>query len=96
MSVLLLINYLSKQLVFTTQMNNLSGFTDVINGIRQAIFTLNTQVVQLKAQFEQLMNKDTQNTSSLNDIEDLKSTFAQFKVVAENHQTQLDLSLIHI
>lgn len=40
-------------------MNNLSAFTDVINGIRQAIFNINSQVIQLRTQLEEVKNRDT-------------------------------------
>lgn len=63
-------------------MNNLSAFTDVINGLRQAIFTLNTQFVQLRTQVEELKNKQS---SSLN-LDELKNALA-------THQNATDTKL---
>ncbi len=63
-------------------MNNLSGFTDVINGIRQAIFSLNSQLVQLKSEVEQLKAKaqQEQNTSShVDSILEVKHTVGEWR-----------------
>jgi hypothetical protein len=71
-------------------MNNLSAFTDVINGIRQAIFTLNSQIHQLRIQLDEVKNREQQGALPLTEVNELKSTLFDFK---QNAETKLnDLS----
>lgn len=71
-------------------MNNLSAFTDVINGIRQAIFTLNSQFHQLRIQLEEVKNKEEQQGAlPLTEVNELKSTLFDFKQSAETKLNDL-------
>lgn len=69
-------------------MNNLSAFTDVINGLRHAIITLNNQFLQLRSQLDEVKNKD----ASIVNVEEIKQTIIelqQFKTATDTKLGEL-------
>jgi hypothetical protein len=79
-------------------MNNLSGFTDVINGIRQAIYSLNSQLVLLKTELEQVKDvahkAQQQNTSQSTDcIVEVKQSLEELREQSHDniHLLQTDV-----
>lgn len=66
-------------------MNNLSGFTDVINSLRQAIFTLNTQIHQVRVQVDEI--KTTRDTN--NGVNELTESLQHFRETYESKVNEL-------
>lgn len=83
-------------------MNNLSGFTDVINGIRQAIYSLNSQLVLLKAELEQIKDvahkAQQQNTNQSTDcIVEVKQGLEKLREQSHDkiHLLQIDIEQLN-
>jgi hypothetical protein len=74
-------------------MNNLSAFTDVINGVRQAIVALNNQFILMRSQLDELKNKEGQQVN----LDEIKQTLTSFQTVTETKVSSLvaDVAQLH-
>jgi hypothetical protein len=61
-------------------MNNLSAFTDVINGVRHAIVALNSQFIQMRSQLDELKNQEGQQVN----LDEIKGTLTSFQTSTES------------